>query len=107
MIGAGSTLGSYRLVSELGRGGNAQVWRAEGADGATVAVKVLTRMRGDGPERFRREADRPDERSVRAGEIDGPTALRRHQLLAFDRSVGDAVDELVQPTGVDFPVPYD
>lgn len=51
------TVGGYRLAARLGRGGNAEVWRAEGQDGTVVAVKVLTRLGGDGRERFRREVD--------------------------------------------------
>jgi len=45
-IGAGGTIGAYRVVRELGRGGMGIVYLAERADGAfdrRVAVKVLKR----------------------------------------------------------------
>jgi serine/threonine protein kinase len=48
--------GSWRLVERLGRGGNGEVWRARSRFGAVeVAIKVLTRLRGDGYPRFRQE----------------------------------------------------
>ncbi len=55
-------VGPYRLESEIGRGGMAQVWRAARSDGAFqrhVALKLpqLSRLRPDLAERFSRERD--------------------------------------------------
>lgn len=53
---AGALLGSYRLIEEIGAGGVAVVWRAEGPEGR-VAVKVLRANLGNSDEsrRLRRE----------------------------------------------------
>src|SRR5262245_5819804 len=48
--------GAWRLVRRLGRGGNGEVWLARSRHGSVeVALKALTRLRGDGYDRFRRE----------------------------------------------------
>jgi serine/threonine protein kinase len=50
------TQGGWRLLEELGRGGNARVWLCEPeAGGEKVAVKFLTRL--ERYERFRREVE--------------------------------------------------
>lgn len=59
-LAAGTTLGGYRIVSPLGHGGMAQVYRAyQPALDRYVALKVLPAALGQDPafrERFRREA---------------------------------------------------
>src|SRR6185295_13325773 len=57
---SGQLLGTYSLVSEIGRGGMGSVWLAERVDGLfrrAVAVKFLTPalVGSGGEERFRRE----------------------------------------------------
>jgi eukaryotic-like serine/threonine-protein kinase len=57
---AGQTVGSYRLISQIGQGGMGSVWLAERSDGRferRVAVKFLSLalMGRTGEERFRRE----------------------------------------------------
>jgi hypothetical protein len=42
---SGDLLGSWRLVDRLGRGGNGEVWRCVGSDGARAAIKVLLQQR--------------------------------------------------------------
>jgi len=59
---AGERVGPYRLISPLGSGGMAEVWRAQRADGAfkrEVALKlpILLRLRRDLASRFARERD--------------------------------------------------
>jgi serine/threonine-protein kinase len=61
-LGAGSRVGPYRVIRELGSGGMADVWLAERADGAferEVALKLprLSRLRRDLAARFARERD--------------------------------------------------
>jgi serine/threonine protein kinase len=38
-------LGGWRLVDRLGKGGNGEVWRCVGSDGAWAAIKVLLQQR--------------------------------------------------------------
>jgi serine/threonine protein kinase len=52
------TLGTWRVVARLGRGGTAEVWRALGTDGREAALKVASaawRGRGVADEWLRRE----------------------------------------------------
>ncbi len=52
----GETRGTFTLGDVLGHGGFAHVYRATGADGAEVAVKVLTGLQEGARERFTQEA---------------------------------------------------
>jgi Protein kinase domain len=48
--------GGWTLIEQLGHGANGEVWQARsGHGGVEVAVKILTRLRGDGYPRFQRE----------------------------------------------------
>ncbi|MEJ2581371.1 MAG: serine/threonine-protein kinase, partial [Acidobacteriota bacterium] len=57
---AGTTIGAYRIVSQLGKGGMGEVWRAEDTRlGREVAIKVLPEDVSKDPDRaarFEREA---------------------------------------------------
>ncbi|MDQ4144309.1 MAG: protein kinase, partial [Actinomycetota bacterium] len=48
-------VGKWQLVSRLGEGGNARVWRARDEQGVEVAVKVLARRGTEAYGRFRQE----------------------------------------------------
>ncbi|GFJ93105.1 protein kinase domain-containing protein [Phytohabitans rumicis] len=48
----GDKLGQWHLIETLGRGGNGEVWRCTGRDGAEAAIKVLLNQRS--PERLGR-----------------------------------------------------
>jgi serine/threonine-protein kinase len=48
-------LGSYEILQEIGRGGAAIVYRARGADGRDVALKLLHQTETDDLKRFLRE----------------------------------------------------
>jgi serine/threonine-protein kinase len=85
---AGDTLGPYTIESELGAGGMGRVYKATGADGGAVAVKIVKdEMAGDEIflKRFKREAEmaqrieHPNVVSViETGEHDGmPWAAQR------------------------------
>jgi serine/threonine protein kinase len=54
---AGDTVAGFVLVKKLGSGGNGVVWQVRNRTGDEFALKILTRLDGEGPERFRREAD--------------------------------------------------
>ena len=101
----GRTLGQYRVIEELGRGGMGIVYRAEDLRlGRQVALKVLqpeVSLNEDRIERFRREA-----RSLASlnhpgivtlygvEEIDG------HILLAMELVEGKTLDELIPAGGL-------
>ena len=53
----GQVFGHYRVVAELARGGQGLVLRAQHAQGAMVALKVLLRAEGPAFRRFQREVD--------------------------------------------------
>ncbi|MEN0064808.1 MAG: serine/threonine-protein kinase [Myxococcota bacterium] len=56
MKAQGSTIGDWSLRTPVGRGGVAEVWRAEHPDGRIAAVKILLRPTEEAKRRFRREA---------------------------------------------------
>jgi hypothetical protein len=55
----GDEIGPWRLIEEIGTGGNATIWRAKDENGLEVALKVLRNVRADREpyKRFRREID--------------------------------------------------
>ena len=59
LVGAGESVGSYRLLSPIGHGGMGSVWMAERSDGRferRAAIKFLSiALVGRGEERFKRE----------------------------------------------------
>jgi serine/threonine protein kinase len=121
---AGDTLGPYTIESELGAGGMGRVYKATGADGGAVAVKIVKdEMAGDEIflKRFKREAEvaqrieHPNVVSViETGDHDGmPWAAQRfisggsleerldrwgaldlHQVIAIFKQVAGGLDVL-------------
>ena len=53
----GTVVGDYRIVALLGRGGFADVYRASGNNGETVAVKILHKIDDKSRARFVRESE--------------------------------------------------
>lgn len=51
-IYSGLTLGNWTLLSRLGRGGNAEVWRARHKDNSIAAIKILKHPKGGSLKRF-------------------------------------------------------
>jgi len=100
----GRTVGDWRLLGLLGRGGSGEVWRArQVSTGRTAAVKFLHRTTDQARERFRRESDLLQtlslpgvSRFVAAGEADGIPFLATEELeeLPFPDE-DDAVARLV------------
>jgi len=56
-LSPGTAVGDYRIVALLGRGGFADVYRAKGADGEAVAVKILHKLDDKSRARFVRESE--------------------------------------------------
>ena len=105
-----ATLGDYRLVHRLGRGGQGDVWLAEDPRlRRQVAIKLLRSVvfaSGDGLERFRREAqlaarlDHPGICSVfDVGEVGGVPYLVMRYVAG--RPLAEAIPALVPATGAD------
>ncbi len=94
----GSVLGGgqYRLVEQIGRGGNAVVYRASrsGRPREDVAVKLLTGLSADNTRRFRREAE------VIAA-IDHPNSLPLVDFGIADDGTPYLVTELLCGTTLD------
>ena len=57
ILPSGTAIGGYRIVAHLGSGGFADVYRAQDAHGAAVAIKILHRLDGKSRARFEREAE--------------------------------------------------
>ena len=57
MLSRGMYVGDYRIVAHLGSGGFADVYRAEAADGSSVAIKILHRLDDKSRARFARESE--------------------------------------------------
>jgi len=101
-------LGPYRIVAELGSGGMGTVYRAETADGAVVALKVLHSHLVGKPSfraRFRREVETG--RRIRArnvvstldageAELGGKPALYLAMELVDGQTLRELLDELGQ-----------
>jgi len=51
-IKTGATIGGWKLLQEIGRGGNGQVWLVE-KEGKKNALKILTNAKGVPLERFK------------------------------------------------------
>ena len=56
-LAPGTVVGDYRVVDLLGRGGFAEVYKAQDAQGRSVAIKVLHRLDDKSRSRFAREAE--------------------------------------------------
>ena len=54
---AGTRVGEYRIVALLGRGGFANVYRANGRNGEAVAIKMLHKLDDKSRARFVRESE--------------------------------------------------
>ena len=74
-LGEGSLLGPYRVISELGRGGMATVYKAhQDSLSRYVAIKVLPEFFAEEPgfkERFKQEAVAVAKRFVELKEVAG------------------------------------
>lgn len=83
----GDTIDGWTLTSELGRGGNGEVWRAVHPDHGEAALKVLAGKSGDRWQRFcdevevmRRLGDRPGILPLIAAELPPPPSRARAWL---------------------------
>jgi serine/threonine protein kinase len=65
----GSDVGSYLLAERLGRGGNAEVWKAQSHEGPVVAIKILRTVKPNREpyKRFQREVAQHRKISGRPG----------------------------------------
>ena len=93
VLADGAAIGPYRVLGLLGRGGNAEVYRAAGEDGSIVALKVPRhRDNAAAVERFRREIrllrEQPHKafpRLVDSGESDGLPWMAMEELFPCER----------------------
>ncbi len=99
---AGETVGPYRLLREIGRGGMGEVWLAERADGAferRVALKLPRQaVVGELAERLRREVQlvaRLEHPHI-ARLYDTGTDARGHPYIAMEFVDGVAIDRHVR-----------
>ena len=80
-VGAGKSLGHYKLISQLGAGGMGEVWEAEDSKlDRRVALKVLPAELAETPdriERFEREA-----KALAA--LDHPNIVTIHSVEQFE-----------------------
>ena len=53
----GTIIGDYKIVALLGRGGFAEVYRADGPNGEAVAIKILHKLDDKSRARFARESE--------------------------------------------------
>ena len=111
--GRAASIGAYRIIKELGRGGQAVVYLAEDTTlGRRAALKVLERLGARGDEtlaRFRREAlaasalNHPGICAIYEANVDGPTpyiamqfiegeTLSQHIARTRSKSTPDDVD---------------
>ena len=102
-LSAGQTLGDFRLISELGRGGMGVVWEAEQISlNRSVALKLMPRSfltRESDADRFKREAEaggRIQHSGIVAvyqvGEVQGHHYIAQ-ELVAGGRTLADYLTE--------------
>ena len=93
IVSDGATVGPYHVLGLLGRGGNAEVYRAVADDGTVVALKVpRQRDNATAVDRFRHEvrvlkeqSDRVFPRLVDSGEADGLPWMAMEELFPCER----------------------
>jgi serine/threonine-protein kinase len=107
---AGQVLGSYRLLSPIGRGGMGSVWLAERCDGrfrGEVAVKILNAslVGRDGEARFEREGSilaRLRHPHI-AHLIDAGVSAQGQPYLVLERVDGERIDSYCDARGLGVP----
>ena len=105
---AGQTVGSYRLISQIGQGGMGSVWLAERSDGRferRVAVKFLSLalMGRTGEERFRREGSivgRLAHENI-AQLVDAGVSTSGQPYLVLEFVEGEHIDRYCDQQGLD------
>lgn len=104
----GNTIGPYRVVAELGRGGMAVVYRAERADGAfaqQVALKIIKRGidTDEALTRFRQERQilASLEHSGIARLLDGGVTPDGRPYLAMELVSGEPIDRYCEQRALD------